>query len=83
MRNGLRIIYKTLITLLIIFCTLGTMAQGGPPNPPSDPGTGDNNTQGGGAPIGGGLFILLGLGGAYAGVKGYVSYAKNKESLED
>ena len=55
--------------------------------PPSDPpggssGTGNtsDNSQGGRAPIGGGLFILLGLGAAYGGRK---FYNLNKEGLED
>jgi len=53
----------------------------GPPPPPSGAGHGATGNQtGGSAPIGGGLFILLGLGAAYGGKK---LYNVNKEELED
>lgn len=35
--------------------------------------------HGGGAPIGGGLFILLGLGAAYGGAKGYKYLKSDKD----
>jgi hypothetical protein len=64
---------KTLtITLLIVGATLITLnakADAPPPPPPEHGETG--NVPGGGAPIGGGLFILLGLGAAYGGKKIY------------
>ncbi len=41
-------------------------------NPPPPPGHGTSgNVPGGGAPIGSGLFILLGLGAVYSGKKIY------------
>lgn len=41
-----------------------------PPPPPQEHGS-DINESGGSAPIGGGLFILLGLGAAYGSKKLY------------
>jgi len=46
--------------------------------PPSDHGS-TTNQSGGGAPIGGGLFILLGLGAAYGGKKLYVLKKQSQE----
>jgi len=63
---------KLIITLLSIFLSVGinqVTAQTAP-NPPGN-GSSGNQSSGGGAPIGGGLFILLGLGAAYGGAKGY------------
>ncbi len=54
----------------------------GPPPPPSGVGHGaSGNQNGGSAPIGGGLFILLGLGAAYGGKKLYNLFDE-KEELE-
>jgi hypothetical protein len=48
---------------------------------PSDPnGTPQGQPIGGSAPIGGGLFILLGLGAAYGSKK---VYELNKKELDD
>ena len=47
-----------------------------PPNPPGEHGA-SQDQSGGGAPIGGGLFILLGLGAAYGSKKLY----DNRKSL--
>ncbi|HDO06108.1 MAG TPA: hypothetical protein ENG85_00325 [Bacteroidetes bacterium] len=60
----------------LLFSTNGTLAQS---NPPADHGISENQS-GGGAPIGGGLFILLGLGAAYGGKK---IYDHRKSSLEE
>ena len=58
-----------------------------PVSPGDDPGTadpgGDEALGGGGAPIGGGTFILMALGAAYAGKKGYTLYKDNQAELED
>jgi len=54
-------------------------ATNNPPNPPGEHGQ-TNDQSGGSAPIGGGLFILLGLGAAYGGKKLYNS---RKEALEE
>jgi len=72
---------KTLITLLIIIASVTTtnlLAQVPPPPPPGHGQTG--NQTGGNAPIGGGLFILIGLGAVYGGKK---LYDLKKESLEE
>ncbi len=69
-----------IILTLFLILTLGynTMAQV-PPPPPPDHGL-DGNQNGGTAPIGSGLFVLLGLAGAYGVMK---LRNKNKEELED
>ncbi len=54
----------------MVFIANTTMAQGPPPPPGGSSNTGSNQL-GGAAPIGGGLFILLGLGAAYGGRKLY------------
>lgn len=68
--------HKNILIILIIFTvsSLEIMAQGEPPPPPGGHGQSDNQA----APIGGGLFILLGLGAAYGGKK---IYDMQKESL--
>ena len=73
-------LYKILIIILfaITTTTLEVYAQAAPPPPPSHDATG--NEAGRGAPIGGGLFILLGLGSAYGGKKFYDS---RKERMEE
>jgi hypothetical protein len=72
-------IYSILIILSFIALPLISMADTGPGNPPTGPGTGDVPI-GGGAPIGGGSLILLGLAAAYGGKKWYES---KKEELEE
>ncbi len=57
-----------LVAVFFLFLSLGLMAQ---PDPPGDHGSGDDEAPGGGAAIGGGLFVLLGLGVAYGGRKLY------------
>ena len=53
--------------LIILFLSLGMMAQTDPPDPPGEHGSDED--QQGRAPIGGGIFILLSLGAAYGGKK--------------
>jgi hypothetical protein len=73
---------KFFISLTIAFALLlgsaDIFAQGPPPPPPGGHG-GTGNTSGGNAPIGGGLFILMGLGAAYGSRK---LYLMNKEEEE-
>ncbi len=72
---------KIIITLLVVAASVTTtnlLAQVPPPPPPGHGSTG--NQTGGNAPIGGGLFILLGLGAVYGGKK---VYNKRKEILEE
>lgn len=81
---------KKFITIIIISSLLlflnGTLkAQTISPAPPLPPTAGgasgtNNVTAGGGAPVGGGLFILLGLGAAYGTKK---VYDFRKENIED
>lgn len=72
-------LHKILLIVLITltFTSVDIFAQGpGPPPPPSHDSQG--NQEGGRAPIGGGLFILLSMGGIYGGIK---LYQKKKKSL--
>lgn len=78
MKNGLS---KTI--LIISFITISILSYGqqrAPGDPGEDPGTGDP-LNGGGAPIGGGLYILLGLGAAYGGRKMYKLLQEKVEVL--
>ncbi len=73
---------KILVVLLFVSTAYSVSAQGPPPPPAggdNTSGAGGNNL-GGNAPIGGGLFILLGLGAAYGGRK---IYNLHKEGLEE
>jgi len=73
---------KSIITLLVIIASVTTaslFAQAPPPPPPPAHGQ-SGNVPGGNAPIGGGLFILIGLGAAYGGKK---LYDLKKDSLEE
>jgi hypothetical protein len=62
-----------LMVLIIAFLTTGiTNLQAQDPPPPPPPGHGSGgNVPGGGAPLTGGLAILLVLGAAYGGKKVY------------
>ena len=74
---------KIFIQLMIIFSFILTstfLPAQDPPPPPSDHGGSGNAPADNGAPIGGGLFILLGLGAAYGGKK---LYDLRKESIEE
>ena len=72
MKTYLKILLVMIITLSAF--STDTFAQVPPPPPPGHGSTG--NQTGGNAPIGGGLFILIGLGAAYGGKK---LYDKRKE----
>lgn len=76
---------KKLILIILLFSalSLGTQqisaqSQAAPP-PPSGHGTSTDQVSGGGAPIGSGLFILLGLAGLYGGIKVYQTRKKYAE----
>lgn len=63
---------KTIITILVIIASVTSthlFAQAPPPPPPDHGATGNQN--GGNAPVGSGIFILLGLGAVYGGKKIY------------
>lgn len=71
-----------IIQLLLLFLFLGTNqlnAQTATPPPPPGNGSSGNQTSGGGAPIGSGLFILLGLGITYGSAKGYKYLTSDKD----
>ncbi len=61
----------------LMFWSNNTFAQAAPP---ANHGASGDQAPGGGAPIGGGLFILLGLGAAYGGKK---LYDQRKSSPEE
>ena len=66
------------ITVMIFGLSTCLLAQAPPPPPPDHGQTGNQN--GGNAPVGSGIFILLGLGAAYGGKK---IYDQKKEILEE
>ena len=79
--NIMNLIKKVAITMLVIIgltFSIDSIAQDAPPPPPDHGSSG--NQPGGNAPIGGGLFILIGLGAAYGGKK---LYEMKKENLEE
>jgi hypothetical protein len=72
-------ITSLLFTIVLTVFTVNGFCQA-PPPPPTGAGHGaTGNQNGGSAPIGGGLFILLGLGAAYGGKKLYKLFDENKE----
>ena len=71
MKKTLNHLFKTVAILLLIGFSYTGIAQGPPPPPDSGSSTTGNKLGGNGAPIGSGLFILLGLGAAYGGKKLY------------
>ena len=79
MNKVMKKISKVIAVLMLTAGSFTVSAQ--PPPPPNGgPGGGGGDTEdalGGGAPIGGGLFILLGLGAAYGGRKLYQLKAKD------
>lgn len=82
MNNMKKIIrYLVLIVFMMIAPFLASNILAQEPPPPPAHGEGDlPGPVGGGAPIGGGLLILLGLGGGYGACKFYK--AKKKKLLE-
>ena len=76
--NYLKNITITLLVIIGLTFSLDSMAQLPPPPPPSHGETG--NQSGGNAPIGGGLFILIGLGAAYEAKKLHQS---SKDNIEE
>jgi len=72
-------IISILIVIVFISLSIGSIAQ--PPPPPADPtGGGSNPPVGGGAPIGSGIGLLIGLAGIYGGGKYlYTTLKSDKE----
>ena len=69
----------SIITTLVFGLALSINSFAAPP-PPPPPDHGQTGNQSGGAPIGSGIAILLGLAAAYGGKK---LYDGRKESLEE
>ena len=67
----------------VCFVTTSIFAQDPPPGPPENPSDGGNGPVGEGAPIDGGLGILLALGGAYGGYKLYKYKKEQKKEAEE
>jgi hypothetical protein len=68
MKKAINNLLKVFAIFVFILFSYSAIVAAPPPPPPGA----TSNTQGnklGGAPIGGGLFILLGLGAAYGGRK--------------
>ena len=72
---------KSIFIFSLFVCWVQISDAQGPPPPPGD-GHGQGGNQpagpGGGAPIGGGIALLLSLGAAWGGKKVYQAY-QNKE----
>ena len=67
-----------LMTAGLFTCVTPLLAQDPPPPPASHGGSGNAE----GAPIGGGLFILLGMAGVYGGIKGYKVWKEKRDEKE-
>ena len=72
-----KLVTTLLITFLISF-SISTLAD--PPGPPGNPNTGGGGGGPVGAPIDGGLGILLAMGAAYGGKKLYKARKDKKEA---
>ncbi len=67
------------VLIFTLFFAINVNAQVmGPSNPPGGPEAGDQPI-GGGAPVGSGLFILLGMGAAYGSRKLYKLHKEDEE----
>ncbi len=78
MKNIAKLAKITLILTLFMGWGMVAMAQAPPPPPGGGHGSPNNQGPGGGAPIGGGIAILLSMGAAWGGRKVYQAY-QNKE----
>ena len=79
---------KKLITLTVLTVALSTVTAQSPPPPNGDSNpTTDGSTpvgrDGGSAPIGGGVAMLVAMGAAYGGKKYYDYRRKLKNEMED
>jgi len=68
---------KTL--LVVLFFSFSLLSLADPPTPPADPNAGGGGGGPVGAPIDGGLGILLAMGAAYGGKKLYQARKDKKE----
>lgn len=68
---------KKILTISLVFMFFAVSPIFSQTLPPGPGSTGDQS--GGGAPLGEGLFVLLGLGAAYAGKKIYQYWSKGSQ----
>ncbi len=85
MKSILLKLLRAVIFIGLITISIQSLTQLPPPPPGGSSGggsgTGGSDSQRNGAPIGSGLFILMGLGAAYSGYKGYRCYQKEMKKL--
>ena len=76
---------RTIGLILILFISVGSLTSQNPPLPPDNAGNSSGGGASGpiGAPIGGGLFILLGMAGIYGGYKGYKIWKEKRAEKEE
>ena len=67
MKNTYRKLFVGLVLAAAVMVSVPVQAD--PPAMPGNHGEAGDQVPGGGAPVGSGLLILMGLGGAYAGKK--------------
>ena len=75
-----KLYYKYLCAVIFTIISLTAFSQ--PSGPPPAPGGEDKDTSGGGAPVGSGTLILVGLVAIYGGVKLHNLSKKNMEEIE-
>ena len=82
-----KLIKGGLVLLIFAFMAGGVVAQSGGPPPPPDGGHGSGGDQspgeGGSAPVGSGLVMIVAMGAAYGGTKYYNYRKKLNNELED
>lgn len=71
MKKYFKILKATLALALLLSINTISFSQPPPPPPTVGHGTSGNAVPGGGAPIGDGLYLLIGLAGMYGGKKIY------------
>ncbi len=71
--NKLRILFTSICTAALLFIAISALAQVPPPPPDGHGQTGNREP---GAPIDGGLGILLAMGAGYGGYKAYKARKK-------
>jgi hypothetical protein len=70
----------TLLTISLLTINLSVVYADSPPPPPPPGHNSTENVPGGGAPIAGGIGILLALGAAYGGMKVFDFYNTGRHS---
>lgn len=76
--------WNLLIFVLALWTGVHIPASADPPDPPPPPsGHGQNGSAPAGAPIDGGLGILLAMGATYGGKKAWSAYRKGRKSKDE